>query len=271
MGRECYGVQMIDTHCHLNHEPLGDDPGAVLARASARGVDRVIVPAYDMASWPAVLDLAARDWPGVEIHAAMGLHPWVVHEQYPAGTPADRREAVAAAIASAARTVVAVGEIGLDTKIDEPALDLQLPVLRTQLELAADLDLPVILHCRGAFEELLGEIDRFGGRLRGILHAWSRGPELAGRFTKAGLLLGLGGTVTRPRAKRVRRTAEILPLDHFVLETDAPSIGLDGILPEETEPQHVADVAAALAALRGETIETIAEATTHNACRLFFT
>lgn len=259
---------LVDTHCHLNHEPLGEDPASVLVRAAARDVTRVVLPAYDLASWPEVLDLASRSWPASEVHAALGLHPWVAQSS-PGGTATGLRPTLAEAIESAARPVVAIGEIGLDTKIDEPGLDEQLPVFRTQLELAVDLDLPVILHCRGAFEDLLAEIDRFGGRLRGVLHAWSRGPELARRFVAAGLLLGLGGAVTRPKARRVRRTAEALPLEHFVLETDAPSIGLDGVLPEETEPQHVADVAAALAALRGETIATIAEVTTNNACRLF--
>ena len=167
-----------------------------------------------------------------------------------------------------------MGEIGLDTKLDpdgpdSPDLATQLAVLRPQLELADDLGLPVILHCRGAFEELLDELARFGGRLRGVLHAWSRGPELAERFVGAGMALGLGGAVTRPTARRVRRTAQRLPLENFVLETDAPSIGLDGVLPEDTEPAHLADVAAALASLRDESIETIAEVTTSHAERLF--
>ena len=102
-----------------------------------------------------------------------------------------------------------------------------------------------------------------------MVHAWSRGPELAARFVQAGLALGLGGAVTRDRARRLLRTAETLPLDCFILETDAPSIGLDGVLPANTEPAHVADVAAALARLRGETLDTIAEVTTDHAERLF--
>ena len=186
--------------------------------------------------------------------------------------PSRLRGALAEAITSAGAegiAVVAVGEIGLDTKVEGPDLTIQLPILRAQFELAVDLDLPVILHCRGAFEELLVEVDRFGGRLRGVLHAWSRGPDLARRFVAAGLYLGLGGAVTRPRARRVRRTVEVLPAEHFVLETDAPSIGLDGVPAAETEPGHVADIAAAVAGIRGETVATIAEVTTRNAERLF--
>lgn len=242
-------------------EPLGRDVTGALARAAACGVDRIVVPSYDVPSWPEVRGLAER--PGV--FAAYGLHPWMADQWDPAAWSAwwDGLE-------ESALAPVAVGEIGLDTKLQEgPSLATQLAVLRPQLEFARDRDLPVILHCRGAFEELLTEIERFGGDLRGVLHAWSRGPELAARFVQAGLVLGLGGAVTRDRARRLLQTAKALPLDCFILETDAPSIGLDGVLPADTEPAHVADVAAALAELRGETLETIAEVTTDHAQRLF--
>jgi TatD DNase family protein len=164
---------------------------------------------------------------------------------------------------------VAIGEIGLDTKIDTPDLDIQLPVLEAQLQLAVDLDLPVILHCRGAFDELLDAVNNHGGKLRGVLHAFSRSREVADRFLAAGLHLGLGGAVTRPNARKVRRAAAELPLDRIVLETDAPSIGLDGVMPQDTEPQHVTDVARALAELRGITVEEVALATTATAGGLF--
>lgn len=251
----------VDTHCHLFMEPLGRDVTGALERAAARGVERVMVPSYDPASWPAARDLAER--PGV--FAAYGVHPWVADRWDPSAFAAWWDE-----LPAAAPPPVAVGEIGLDTKLDQgPDPAVQLAVLRPQLEFARDHDLPVILHCRGAFEELLAEVERFGGSLRGVLHAWSRGPELARRFTQAGLALGLGGAITRDRAHRALRSGKELPLDSFILETDAPSIGLDGVLPAETEPAHVADIAAALARLRGESLETIAEVTTDHAQRLF--
>lgn len=255
-------MALVDTHCHLYSDPLAGSVDAVLERAADRGVARVIVPAYDLSTWDEVTRLADR--PGV--FAAWGLHPWVAASVAP-----DELKALLAARLSGLPRPVGVGEIGLDTKLDPDGPDLatQLAVLRPQLELADDLALPVILHCRGAFEELLSEVARFGGRLRGVLHAWSRGPELADRFVTAGLALGLGGALTRPQARRVHRSARRLPLEAFVLETDAPSIGLDGVPPENTEPGHVADVAIVLAALRDEPVETIAEVTTGHAERLF--
>ncbi|MBK8167167.1 MAG: TatD family hydrolase [bacterium] len=285
---------LVDTHCHLNHPPLCQDTDGVLARAAAAQVMRVVAPAYDTPSWDDLAALAAR--PGVDV--ALGLHPWLAHDlpgqvaaleaerpvpraelQPAAGPPAPVPPAVQAAALDRllehlaarvqARRPVAIGEIGLDTKITASGLAVQLPLLERQLALAVDLDLPVILHCRGAFEELLGAVGRHGGRLRGVLHAFSRGPDLAARFAGAGLHLALGGAVTRERAKQVRRAARTASLDRLVLETDAPSIGLQDVPPERTEPCHVRDIASAVAGLRGESMESVAAATTAAANRLF--
>jgi TatD DNase family protein len=257
-------MPLIDTHCHLNMPPLGADPTAVLARARDRDVTRVIVPAYDQASWAAVVKLTER--PGV--FAALGIHPWVAGEGADA-PPGGQSQALAEAISAAGSSLVAIGEIGLDTKIEDAHLPRQLDLLNTQLNLAADLDLPVILHCRGAFEELLSAINRHGGKLRGVLHAFSRSTEVAHQFIKAGMHLGLGGAVTRPNARRVRKAAVAIGLESIVLETDAPSIGLDGVLPADTEPHHVADVAVALSELQGVAMAELARQTSLNAERLF--
>ncbi len=267
---------MIDTHCHLNMPPLGDDPAGVLARAANAGVTQVVVPAYDLASWQPIVALAGA-FPAA--HPALGLHPWVAHEGAddndvpPSGFRL--KDHLQAVMATAGTPVVAIGEIGLDTKVNVTGnavgyaeLPKQVQVFQKQLELAVDLDLPVILHCRGAYEELLSAIGKHGGRLRGVFHAYSRGIELAERVIAAGLHLGLGGAVTREKA-RVHRILARLPLDRVVLETDAPSIGLDGVPPERTEPRHVRDIAQAVAEARGETLESIAEVTTGNARTLF--
>lgn len=273
-------MHLIDTHCHLYMDPLVRDVPGVLERARARGVQEVIVPAYDPPSWLAMAQIAPL--PGV--HVALGLHPWVADAQF--GPPrggqvereldlASRKDAIRRGLGGAlgAGLALAVGEIGLDHNLDfeagAPSPELQREILRTQLELAVELDKPVILHCRGAFAELLEEVQRFGGKLRGVLHAYSRGTDPARSFLAAGLHIGLGGAITRDRARRARQAAQELPLDKILLETDAPSIGLDGVEPADTEPQHVRDVAEALAGLRDEKLETIAEVTTAHARELF--
>jgi TatD DNase family protein len=183
-----------------------------------------------------------------------------------AGEPLDPSRLAEALHASAA---VAVGEVGLDFVIPSPDRARQAEVLEQQIEVALSLDLPLILHCRGAFEELLAILRRHAPRLRGVLHAFSRGPELAQRFLDLGLHLAFGGAITRPRAKRAQRAATAAPAERLLLETDAPSIGLEGVEPEAVEPHHVATISDCLARLRGEPPERIARSTTDNARALF--
>jgi TatD DNase family protein len=250
------GRMLVDTHCHLTFPPLVDDLDGVLARARSAGVGRVVVPAYDLASWETVARVAERP----KVLAALGLHPWQAAEDLDLASLRRALEGTGA---------VAVGEIGLDTKVPSPGLERQLEVLEAQLGIAAELGLPVILHCRGAFDELCRALERFEPRLRGVAHAYSRGPELARRLVDLGLHLGFGGAVTRPGARRARRSAQVVPLERIVLETDAPAIGLDGVEPSEAEPCHTAHVARALAELRADSVERVARVTTANAEALF--
>ncbi len=256
-------LQTIDTHCHLYMSPLANAVAAVQSRAHNRNVTDIIVPAYDQASWDLMTPYEAD--PG--LHTAYGIHPWLAHEVGNEASLEDALKALRTRLTVA--NPVALGEIGLDTKIETSGIPEQYPLLEAQLQLAVDLDLPVILHCRGAFAELLTAVNNQHGKIRGVLHAYSRGPELGERFLAAGLHIAFGGSITRPTAKRPRKAAKRLPLERIVLETDAPSIGLDGVAAADTEPAHVADVARAMAAIRHEPVEHIAAVTTANARKLF--
>jgi TatD DNase family protein len=240
----------VDTHCHLDVPPLGDNVDGVLDRSRAAGVETIVAVAYDLQSWPKVTRLAQR--PGVL--AAIGLHPWKAEERLEKQTLVDALQKAAA---------VAVGEIGLDFRMPVPAAR-QIEILRLQLEVATELDLPVLLHCRGAFEELLALLKDFGPRHRGIIHAFSRGPDLAQRFVELGLHVAFGGAITQPNAHRARCAAQSLGLDQIVLETDAPSIALAGIPAEKVEPAHVATIGQKLAQIRAISAEQAAAATTAN-------
>jgi len=247
---------LVDTHCHLTFEPLFNDLQHVLQRARQNKVTRIIVPAYDAASWALVREVSEQDG----IYAAFGLHPWV------AGTPFEVDELERFLDHDKA---VAIGEIGLDFKHPQCDRTRQMEVLRLQLDLAVTRELPVLLHCRGAFEELISVLAQYTGRIQGVVHAFSRGPDLARRFIDQGLFLAFGGAITRPRARRPRSSAKVVPLDRVLLETDAPSIGLDGVNPEQVEPHHIMDIALSLALLREVELETIARSTTQNAKELF--
>lgn len=248
-------MRLTDSHTHLFMEPLSGSLDAVLRRASSAGVTRLVVPAYDHDSWRPVSALAGR--PGVFV--ALGLHPWAAGDGL---DPAILAEALRGCGA------VAVGEIGLDSKVDVPA-EVQEGVLTGQLDLARDLGLPVILHCRGAYDRLISIVEGFGGSLRGVFHAFSRGPQLAARLVELGLYLSVGGAATRPRARRIRRSLPKIPRDRLLLETDSPSMGLDGVPAGESEPACAREVCLAAAGILGMDPEELAETTWRNADELF--
>ncbi len=247
----------FDTHCHLDMGPLAARPAEVMAAARGEGVEHVLAVAYDRASLSVVPGLARL--PGVVV--ALGQHPWVAHESL------DRDELSSLLATSGA---VAVGEIGLDFRVaDAPPRERQIAQLTWQLELAVDLGLPISLHVRGAFDDMFAVLARFRPRLRGAVHAFSRGATLAERFVAMGLHIAFGGAVTQDNAHAAHEAARAVPLDRLLVETDAPAIAVRRCPAEEIEPRHVAQVGESLAELRSLTQEEIARITTDNARGLF--
>jgi len=243
---------MIDTHCHLQDEPLCHDVPAVLARARAAGVEAFVVPGVDEDSSRAALALAGAH---ADVWAAVGLHPWRVA----AGLAVDLERLRELA---AAPRVVALGEIGLDGALVEPNLVAQREALRVQVELARDLDLPVLIHSRGATDQLL---DVLGGARRhdpGVLHSFGGSAETAHELVRRGWVLGVGGVVSRPWSKRARAAIASVPLEYLVLETDAPWIGTRLVPKGAVEPCHLPEIRAALAELKGVDEETVERTTT---------
>ena len=249
----------FDTHCHLDTPPLGDRAPAVVDAARAAGVERILAVATDRASLAKLAGL--RGLPGVLI--AAGQHPWVAHEDLSRDELAAHLRALGA---------VAVGEIGLDFRHENAApRERQVAQLTWQLELAVDLDLPVSLHVRGAFDEALALLRRFHPRLRGAVHAFSRGADLARRFWGLGLHIAFGGAITQSRARLAHEAAPAVPLDRLQVETDPPAIAVHPTPAQAVEPRHAVFVGQALARLRGQSPECLALATTQNAHRLFHT
>jgi TatD DNase family protein len=247
--------RLADTHCHLYCEPLGSKIPDALLRARDAGLEFIILPADELGSWDRVEFLSDNRF----TFPALGLHPWMCDQRLDL-TELRRRLGGCGA--------VAVGEIGLDRVVDGPPFELQLRVFEEQLDLALEMDLPLLLHCRKAFDEMEGALRKRGSQFRGILHAFSKSPDIARRFVDLGLLIAFGGAVTRPHARKARASAGSIPLESIVLETDAPSIGMLGIAPEDVEPWHVKLAAEAIAEIRGITACEVGEVTTDAARRL---
>ncbi len=248
---------MVDTHCHLDEEVFAQDFPLVLARAKEAGVERMVVPGYSPHYWNRLQTVTAlhRDC----LSAAYGLHPAYAGRM---------GQGWLAELQTFLGTAVAVGEIGLDGSPGSPPPDRQKPVLEAQLELARRMDLPVILHARGATEALLQMLRSYRG-IRGVIHSFSGSPEQAGKALDLGLYLGVGGAITHDRALRLRRTIRALPAESILLETDAPYQPPSGYGGRRNEPAFLPQTLRCVAALRGEAAGVLAGRTAENARFLF--
>lgn len=163
---------------------------------------------------------------------------------------------------------VAVGECGLDYFVEGLDRDQQQRYFVEQLRLAREFDLPVIVHARRAVDAVIEAIRQIGG-LRGVVHSFPGSPEQARQLWRLGFMLGIGGPVTYERAARLRRLVASMPIEHLLLETDAPDQPGAGHQGERNEPARLVEVCEAVAALRGVDVAEIAVSTTRNAVRLF--
>ena len=257
---------LFDTHCHLDFESFHDDIEAVVERAAAAGVTRIIVPGLDLDNAPAVLGLAER-FPGV--YVAVGVHP---------NSAAGWRDEWISQLRDLAQhdKVVAIGEIGLDYYWDKTPPATQKRALTQQLELAAELGLPVIIHNRDASEDVVRLLSELVTRhsslvtpLRGVLHSFSADWLTAEAALVLGFYLGFTGPLTYKKAGDLRAIAARVPLDRVLIETDAPFLAPHPFRGQRNEPAYVRLVAERLAEVRGVSLAEIAAATTTNALELF--
>lgn len=253
--------RFIDTHCHFDFPPFTDYESASLEQAAAAGVEKIIVPAIEAARFSRVLSLAADHQP---LYAALGLHPIVVERHSDQSL-----EQLEAFLAAKPEKLVAVGEIGLDLYRENPQFERQQYLLDAQLQLAKRYELPVILHSRRTHDKLALHLKRHNLPRTGVIHGFSGSLQQAERFVQLGYKIGVGGTISYPRANKTRDVMARLPLDALVLETDAPDMPLNGFQGQPNRPERIADVFTHLCSLRTEPPEAIAAALINNTRALF--
>ena len=249
---------LIDTHAHLNEPVFAERLPAVIARALSQGVTHCIVPAYDVASLERTRMLHAA-YPAF-IHPAYGIHPWFIEEGFDTAALVPYLEKGDA---------IAIGEIGLDYGFGEIPPEVQKTVLIRQVEMSIEYQLPVIVHCRKAFDELYAIMSEYRNEVRGVMHSFSGSLEWLHRFVDLGWYISFSGSVTRKSARKYHRNAQAVPADRYLLETDAPSIATETTVASDVEPDHLIEVAEKMAELRGETMEQIISDSSANARRLF--
>ena len=253
---------LIDTHCHLDFESFDPDREEVIAHAAAFGVERIIVPALDLENIPAVLRLAGK-YPTV--FAASGIHP---------NSAANWQDEWLEAVGNAAAhpKVVAIGEIGLDYYWDTTPPAIQQHAFSAQLAMAAELELPVIIHNRDASADVIRLLAASSLSARanpGVLHSFSASWETAEAALEMGFYLGFTGPVTFKKAEELRNIAARVPLDRILVETDAPFLAPEPRRGRRNEPAYVSYVAGRIAEIRGLSSEEFARQTTQNAVTLF--
>ncbi len=263
-------VWITDTHCHLNLDIFQDELAEIIERAQNRGVRRILVPGIDLETSRKAVDLAER-FP--DLYAAVGVHP------SDAGSWNEDTESLLRELAAHPK-VVAIGEIGLDYYRDHAPRSLQRNVFRAQLELAAELELPVIIHNRNSFDDLWMDLSEWQEQLArrnltlasrpGVLHSFDGTLATARQVIEQGFYIGISGPVTFKNARERQNVVAGLPLEHLLIETDSPYLTPQpyrGKWPNE--PANVAFIAEKIAELHDHAPENVIRITWENAATLF--
>lgn len=250
---------IFDTHAHYDDKKFDADRREVLAAMPAKGVSLIVDPGCDGESSRAACALA-QEFPFV--YAAVGWHP----EEWQSWNG----ESMALLRSLCAQPkVVAIGEIGLDYYWEEnPPRDFQQMVFRKQLALAAELDMPVIVHDREAHGDSLAIIQEFP-TVTGVFHCFSGSPEMAAELLKRGWYLGFDGPITYKNAKRAPEVAAVTPLDRMVVETDAPYMAPVPMRGKRNDSRYLPYVIEKLAVWKGVSPEEMTHITWENGRRLF--
>ena len=248
----------FDTHAHYDDKAFDSDRDELLSVLPEKGVELVVLPGCDVKSSRHAIEIAeAYNY----IYAAVGIHPGEL-----AGFKSGDIDIIRKLAAH--EKCVAIGEIGLDYYWDDSRKAEQKELFINQLELALELDLPVIIHDREAHADSMEILFRYP-ELRGVLHCFSGSKEMAQEILKRGWYLGFDGPVTYKNAKKALEVLEICPMDRLLIETDSPYLSPVPMRGKRNEPAFVQYVAQKIAELRGMEAEEMAEITTQNTCRLF--
>ena len=251
----------VDSHCHLNYKGLVEDQQGVLDRARAAGVSRMLNISTRAAEWDAVIAVAERE---SDVMASVGIHPHEadVHPDVETATLVEK---------AAHPRVIGIGESGLDYYYDHSDRARQRDSFRNHVAAARETQLPLIVHTRDAeadtYDILAEEMGK--GAYPALIHCFTASQDFAEKVLALGLYISISGIVTFKNAKDLQEAAKAVPLDRLLIETDSPFLAPVPHRGKPCEPAFVADTARFLAELRGESIETLAAATSANFYRLF--
>jgi len=251
-------MPFIDSHCHLDFAPFSENVTHYLQAATEQQVIEFVVPSISAANLAKVLNLSSQY---ANIHHAFGYHPCFMAQHKP-----EHIDLLRSYVAS--HKPCAIGEIGLDFFIekDPQARAAQMQLFKRQLQLAVEVNLPVILHVRKAHDDVLNLLKKMKFKAAGIVHAFNGSPAQAQRYTQEfGFKLGFGGAITHARATKLRGLVKSLALTDIVLETDAPDMPLANMQGAYNQPANISVIAQVVFELRQEGRIEIERQLEHNA------
>ena len=253
-------MKIIDTHTHLYLKQFKDDIGKVIQRSIDKGINKFIFPAIDSTHFDDMHDLKNK-YPG-SIYLMSGLHPVDVKENFK-----EELEFVVNSLKS--HSYVAIGEIGIDLYWDKTYLKQQQDAFEFQIRLAIKNDLPIVIHCREAFDEIFEILDNENcDKLRGVFHCFTGTLEQANRAIQLGFKLGIGGVVTFKNGG-IDKFLNRIDLNHIVVETDSPYLAPVPYRGKRNESSYITYVIDKLSEIYGLPIKKIASVTTKNAEKVF--
>ena len=255
-------IGLVDSHCHLIFDTFEEDFDEVVERWRSKGVKKLLHACVELEEIPKIKFISNNY---SEVFYSVGLHP-LDAKKWNSSSQSILKNAI-----YQDKRIVAIGELGLDL-FKNKDLDIQINALIPQMELAYESNLPVIIHCRDAASEMINICRDLSKRKkcpRGVLHCWSGTPSEMKDFLELGFYISFSGIVTFPKAYQTHECARLVPYDKYLIETDSPFLAPVPYRGKRNEPSYVENVARALAAIRSNSFETIANESSLNAEELF--
>ena len=256
-------MRLIDSHCHLDFPAFAQDRAAVIAHSQALGVEKMIVVGVTRQHWSRLWDTVSNN---DGLYGAFGLHPYFLAEHQDSDLPALVEQL---SLYRDHPKLCAVGEIGLDFLLQELDPKQQIHLFKQQIAIAAEFDLPVIIHSRRANAQVTAILKKAKLPRAGIIHAFSGSYEEAMEYIKLGFLLGFGGAATWSRATRLQSVLKRLPIESIALETDSPDMPPEWLAEQRNSPEQLPHICQRLADIYGLPSTEFAAQTTSNVQRLF--
>ena len=249
----------IDSHAHIQLDRFDSDRSVVIERAKNSQVSIILVVGFDISTSHLAVELADRY---DHIYATVGLHPHDAKRF----TPQTLREI---ALLAEHPKVVALGEMGLDYHRNLSPKSVQKRVFEEQLDLATQLDLPIVVHNRNAFDDILSILENHSQLTGGVLHCFSENTKSMDRVIDVGFHIGIGGPITYKKSQDLKQVVKVMPADSFLIETDCPWLAPQLRRGKRNEPAYITEIATKIAELRQVTIESVGQTSSQNFRKLF--